>query len=126
MPITTKTAVAISKFIKGKTVDKAISDLEEVTKLKKVVPMSGEIPHRKGPVMSGRFPQKAAGVVLMLVKSLKGNANQHDIEVPVITEVIPNQAARPYAKGGRAKRKATNIVIVASEKKLIKQEKKKE
>jgi ribosomal protein L22 len=125
LPVSTKVASAICKFIRGKTIDKAILDLEAVIKLKKAVPMKGEIPHRKGPIMSGRFPERAAGNVLNLVKSLKSNATQHDIEVPVITEAIPNKAQRPYAKGGRARRKATHITLVATEKKSIKQKKNK-
>jgi ribosomal protein L22 len=123
--VSTKVAVAICKFLKGKSVDKAIEDLEAVTKLKKAVPMKGEIPHRKGRIMSGRFPERAAADVLILVKSLKSNAAQHDIEVPVITEAVPNKAQRPFAKGGRARRKATHITLVATEKKLIKKKKNK-
>ena len=59
VPISTKQSVAISKFIKFKTIENAIADLKQVVIKKKAVPMKGEIPHRKGKIMSGRFPKKA-------------------------------------------------------------------
>ena len=58
LPISTKTAMYISKFIKGKTIPSAIMDLELVIAKKKPVPYKGEIPHRKGKIMSGRVPKK--------------------------------------------------------------------
>ncbi|NCN86397.1 hypothetical protein GW932_01050 [archaeon] len=126
MPVSTKTAVSICKFIKNKKIQKAIDDLIEVTKLKKAVPMKGEIPHRKGKIMAGRFPERAAKEFIVLIRNLQGNANQHDLEEAVICEAIANKGTTTYAKGGRARKKRTHIVIVAKEKKLIKQEKKKQ
>lgn len=121
----TKVAVAICKFIKNKELAKAIEDLEQVTLLKKAVPMKGEIPHRKGKMMSGRFPERAAREFIMLVKSLQSNANNHDIEEPVIVEAIANIAQRPFAKGGRARKKRSHITLVARDKKTIKKVKNK-
>lgn len=122
----TKVAVAICKFLKNKPIKKAIEDLEAVTELKKAVPMKGEIPHRKGKIMSGRFPERAAKEFLVIVKSLLSNANNHDIEEPIIVEAVANKAQRPYAKGGRARKKRAHATLVAREKKLIKTKKKKE
>ncbi len=60
LPLSTKYSAAICKFIKNKKIEKAIIDLEDVLKQKKVIPMKGEIPHKKGKgIMSGRFPKKA-------------------------------------------------------------------
>lgn len=126
MPVSTKVAGSICKFIKYKPIKTAIADLEEVTKLKKAVPMKGEIPHRKGKIMSGRFPKRAAEEFLVIVKSLQSNANNFDMEEPVISEAIANLASRPFAKGGRARKKSTHVKIVAMEKKEIKQKRKKE
>lgn len=124
VPVSTKYAVAICKFIKHKPIEKAIKDLEEVTKLKKAVPMKGEIPHRKGRIMSGRFPKRAAESFIMLLKSLLGNANNHDVDEPVISEAVANFASRPYGRRG-IKRKRTHIVIRAKSKKLNKKKEKK-
>jgi large subunit ribosomal protein L22 len=123
LPISPKVATAICKFIKKKSIEKAISDLEEVSKLKKAVPMKGEIPHRKGRIMSGRFPVKASKEFIVLLKSLKGNAIQHDVEEPIISEAIANKGAAVYGRGGRMKKRA-NIKIISTQKKIIKQKKK--
>lgn len=125
MPVSTKVAAAICKFIKNKTPKKAIEDLGEVVMLKKAVPMKGEIPHRKGKIMSGRFPKRAAEGFLVIVKNLASNADQNDMEAPVIVEAIANKAQRPYGKGGRWKRKRTHVTLTVKEKKVNKQNKKK-
>ena len=121
MPVSTKVAVAICKFIKNKTPKAAIKDLEEVAMLKIAIPMKGEIPHRKGRIMSGRFPQRAANDFLVIIKNLVSNADQNDMESPVIVEAIANKAQRPYGKGGRWKRKRTHVALVVKEKKINKQ-----
>jgi len=120
-----KVSSDICRFIKYKSIDKAIADLEEVAAKRKAVPMRGEIPHRAGKIMAGRFPQKAAGAFLILLKSLKGNATNHDVENPVITEAFANKGPKTLGKGGRTEKKRTHIKIVAKEKKEIVKEKKK-
>ena len=125
LPISTKTSSAICKFIKRKTIDKAIADLEEVLKFKKVIPMTGEIPHKKGKgIMSGRYPIKAIGFFIIMLKSLKANANMNGMDEPIIVEAIPNRASRPYGRGGSIKRKRTHVKIKVMEKKLISKKKK--
>ena len=119
LPVWTKYAKYICKFIKNKSIPKAIEDLEEVSKLKKAVPMQGEIPHRKGQMMSGRFPARASVHFIMLLKSLQGNANMHEIENPFVYEAIANLAQRPFARGG-IKRKRTHIMLKAMDKKKLK------
>lgn len=120
-----KVSSDICRFIKYKSIDKAIADLEEVVAKRKAVPMRGEIPHRKGDIMAGRFPQKASKAFIVLLKSLKGNATNHDIESPVITEAFANKGPKTLGKGGRTEKKRTHIKIVAKEKKEIVKEKKK-
>jgi ribosomal protein L22 len=121
LPISPKVASAICKFIKKKPIEKAIKDLEDVSKLKKAIPMKGEIPHRKGRIMSGRFPVKAVKEFIILLKSLKGNALQHEVEDPIVSEAISNKGAAVYGRMGRKKKRA-NVKIVSTQKKLIKQE----
>ncbi len=117
LPISTKKSAAICKFIKGKTIEFSQSYLEEVIKRKKAIPMKGEIPHRKGKMMSGGFPKNAAKHFIVLLKSLIGNSNVNGIDNPVIVEAIANMSSRPYAKFGRWRRKRTHIKLVAKEKK---------
>ncbi len=125
--LSTKKSVAICKFIRGKTIDKAIADLEDVEKLKRAIPMTGEIPHQKGKgMMSGRYMTKSVEVFIRLLKDLKANSNVNGIEEPVIAEAIPNRASRPRGRFGAWKRKRTHIFIKAIEKNELKNKKSKE
>jgi ribosomal protein L22 len=106
-----KHAVALSNFIRGKNIDKAISELEEVEKMKKPIPMRGEIPHRHG-MMSGRYPVKGAGIFIMLLKSLKSNAIANDLELEDLKIfVMSNRASRPYKRFGQGRFKRTHVTI---------------
>jgi ribosomal protein L22 len=126
LPISTKDSVAICKFIRGKSIDKALSDLELVSKLKKAIPMKGEIPHRKGKgIMAGRYMTKPVGFFIKMLKNLKANANMNEMEEPIITEAVPNRASRPYGRFGAVKRKRTHIYIKVVEKKKLTEKKKK-
>ena len=122
--LSTKTSSYVCKFIKNKSIEDAISDLELVIVQKKVVPMKGEIPHRKGKgIMSGRYPRNAAEHFIKLLKTLKGNSNVNGIEEPIIVEAVANLGERPFGKFGAVRRKRTHIRIVAKNK-IIKEKKK--
>jgi len=119
--ISTKTSVGICKFIRKKTIDKAIADLEDVLKFKKAIPLKGEIPHRKGKgMMSGRYPINAVKEFIKMLKTLKANANVNGLEEPIIIEAIPNKASRPYGRFGAVKRKRTHVRIKCIEKNKLK------
>ncbi|MBI4116704.1 hypothetical protein HY449_03085 [Candidatus Pacearchaeota archaeon] len=124
LPMSTKTAGAICRFIKGKEIQRAISDLEEVIAKRKAVPMKGEIPHRKGNIMSGRYPKNASEIFIKLLKSLNSNANYLSVENPIISEAIPNNAPRPYGKFGAVRKKRTHMTIKAIPKKKTEEKKK--
>ena len=115
--LSTKKSAAICKFIKGKNIEKAIEDLESVLKHKKAVPIKGEIPHRKGRIMSGVYPKKAAENFIKLLKNLSANANVNNLEDPVISEAVANIGSRPYGRFGRFRRKRTHVLIKVKEKK---------
>jgi ribosomal protein L22 len=126
VPISTKYAMSICKFVKGKRVGDAIRDLEQVVLLKKSVPMKGEYSHRKGKGMSGgSFPQRASKHFIVLLKSLAGNANNHEIYEPIIFEASANWAQAPKGRFGRVRRKRTHVTLKAKEMK-IKENKKSE
>lgn len=123
--VSTKFSVSICKFILNKKIPKAIKELEEVSKLRKAVPMKGEYAHRKGKIMSGKYPVNASKMFIALLKNLQANANQHDLEEPVITLAVANKGSTVYGSRGRTLKKRTHITITASEKKSIKKESKK-
>ncbi len=114
LPISTKQSVAVCRYIKGREINQAIEELEEVIALKRAIPMKGEIPHKKG-MMSGRYPKKAAYYFIKLLKNLRGSANNNDISNPIIIEAIANIASRPYTKKGAARKKRTHILIKCKE-----------
>jgi large subunit ribosomal protein L22 len=117
IPISTKHSMAICKFIKGKNINNALKDLEQVLKLKKPIPMKGEIPHRKGKgISSGRYPIKSVKNFIVLLKSLSANSTQNDINEPIISLAIANIASQPYGKAGRVRKKRTHILIKVIEK----------
>ncbi len=120
----TKHAIAICKFIKNKTIEKAIFDLEQVILMKNAIPMKGEIPHRKG-MAGGRYPIKASKEFINILKSLSGNCINCKVDNPVITIAKADLASRPYRRGGSRKFKRTHVTLVAREKKEVntKQEK---
>jgi ribosomal protein L22 len=125
LPISTKDSVAICRFIKGKTIEKAVADLEEVLKFKKAIPMKGEIPHRKGKgIMAGRYPVKPVEHFIILLKTLQANANVNGVEEGIIVEAIPNRASRPYGRFGAVKRKRTHVKIKVKEIKTKSKERK--
>jgi len=111
VPISTKQAVAICNFIKNKNVDKAIEDLKLSEKMRKPIPMRGEIPHKKG-IMSGRYMVNASGEFIKLLKSVKANAIAHNLELDNLkVHGMANVASRPARRGGRTKFKRTHVQI---------------
>ncbi len=117
IPVSKRQCMYISQFIKNKSIDKAITDLEEVIKFKRAVPFKGEIPHRKGKLMmSGRYPIKASKYFIKILKGLRGNAliNGMDLEKTKIISGSANWASRPMRKEGR-KAKRTHVLIKAME-----------
>jgi len=111
VPISTKQAIAICNYIKGKNVDKAISELELAEKMRKPIPMRGEIPHKKG-IMSGRYLVNASGEMIRLLRSVKANAIADNLELEKLkVHGMANVASRPARRGGRTKFKRTHVQI---------------
>lgn len=116
MPISKRHAVFICRFIKNKSINRAIEDLELVIKFKKAVPFKGEIPHRKGKIMSGRYPVKASRAFIKILKGLRGNAiiKNLDLEKTRIIRASSTWSSRPLRRQ-RRRAKRTNLILTASE-----------
>lgn len=125
LPISTKVAVGICRFIKNKKIKQAISDLELVIVKKKPVPIRGELAHKKGPGKyasgSGKYPLNASKDFIRLLKSLDANTIVNGLDEPFISEAIANQASRPMGRFGRWQRKRTHVKIIAKDKKQNKE-----
>lgn len=118
LPLSTKKSADICRFIKGKGIGNAIRDLEQVVLIKKAIPMKGEIPHRKGKMMSGGFPKKTAEHFIKLLKSLSANSIVNELDEPFIAEAVVNIGVRPSGRFGTIKRKRTHVKLVARERKI--------
>ncbi|MDP3881625.1 MAG: hypothetical protein Q8Q31_01975 [Nanoarchaeota archaeon] len=112
-----KHCMYICSYIKDKSIDKALLDLQEVIKMKKPIPFKGEIPHRSYPgMMSGRYPVKASKQFIYILKALRGNAitNGLELEKTKIVLASANWASRPQKRGG-ARFKRTHVLLKAKE-----------
>ena len=122
--ISKKHSMAICDFIRGKNPDDMITQLEKVVKLKMPIKMKGEIPHRKGKMMSGRYPVNASKVFIKLLKSLSANSQVNGLDNPIIALAKADDASRPFKRGGSMRFKRTNVLLIAKSK--IEKENKKE
>lgn len=112
LPISTKHAIAICRFIRGKTIDKSISELSQILQFKKALPMRGELPHRKGKIMSGRYPIKAIQHFIRLLKQLAANATVNGLELEKArVECKADRAARPHKRFGQERFKRTHVEL---------------
>ncbi len=112
LPLSKKHCIAICDMIRGKRIEKAILMLEEVIKMKKAVPMKGEIPHRKGKIMSGRYPINATKSFIKLLRQLSANATNNEMEIENgIIECKADRAARPYKRFGSMRFKRTHLTL---------------
>ena len=111
--ISTKQSVAVCNFIRNKNIDIALHELDEVSKMRRPVPMRGEIPHRKGKgMMSGRYPLNTVKEFIMLLKSLKANAINHELELEKVKlDCKANVASRPMKRFGQGKHKRSHVQI---------------
>jgi len=114
--ISTKHSIAICDMIRGKRIEEAIKDLEEVIAKRKAIKMKGEIPHRKGMgIERGRYPVKASRIFIKLLKSLNANASVNNLGEPYICIAKADKASRPYRRFGSKRMKRTNVYLEARE-----------
>ena len=114
--ISTKYSFEVCRMIKHKEIDKAIAELELVVKKKKAVPMHAlEVAHKPGAMAGGKYPVTVAKAFIELLKQLKANAAVNQIDNPVITMCMANQAPRPYRRAG-TRGKRTHIRFEARDK----------
>jgi large subunit ribosomal protein L22 len=76
LPISPKHSVVICRHIKGWRLDRAKDFLEDVIAKKAAVPDTryGYAGHRRGKVGPGRYPEKAARLILKVLEGAEANA----------------------------------------------------
>ena len=120
--ISTKTSIEVCSLIRNKSTEKAKKILERVIEKKQAVPYKRhfkEIPHRKGNMMTGRYPIKTSQEILSLIKSAEANARYKGMSQNLIISHISANKGEGQARYGRKigrKAKRTHIKIIVKEK----------
>lgn len=121
LPISTRQAIEICSFIRGKTTDETKNILTKVINKEVAIPFkrfNKNVGHKKGKIAAGRYPKKASLHILRLVKQIEANAQNKGLLTPLtIRQIIANKASTPlhYGRKSRTKMKRTHIEIVVEE-----------
>lgn len=118
LPVSWKDVTEIGRFVKGDTVEKAVSKLERVTEEELAVPFTkfSGASHTSGG-QEGRYPVKAADAVLEVLSSAESNAENEGLNTDKleVQEFITNQGPRirtPKRHRGREPKSAHVKIIV--------------
>ena len=118
-----KKSVELSKRLRGMMSDKAERYLGQVIELKAAVPFTRYMNgagHRRGDMMAGKYPVKAAQQFLQLLKQGVANAENAGLGTPLkIVHVMAQPAATPRHAGRKRgltmKRAHLELVLVETE-----------
>jgi len=120
LPVSTKHSIEICNAIRYKTTTQARKILEDAFNLKTAIPFkrfNRDMGHKAG-MASGRYPVKAIGHFLKLIKSVEANAQVIGLNTAnlKIQKILANKAAIPTT-GGRNRRatKRTNLDVEVKE-----------
>ena len=120
LPISTKVAIEIANYLRGKTVERAITILGQVQQKTHAVPykrFTDGVGHRTG-IGAGRYPVKAAGEFLIVLNNAKSNAiNAGMTGELVIEHIAANRASRPMRNRAkyRGEFKRTHLEVVLAQ-----------
>ncbi len=121
LPISTKHAIEICNFIRGRKVENAKKMLEEVTKQEIAVPFKRFNKDRghKRKIGPGRYPIKASKEFIGLLESVNANAQFKGLNTSnmIIKKICANKASSSWHFGRKRRRKMkrTNIELVVEE-----------
>ncbi len=126
--ISTKVAIEVCNFLRGKEIEHAITILEGVKSKTQAIPFkrfTDGVGHRPGKMGAGRYPVKAATEFLVLFTAVKANATAQGFTgTLVIKHLAANRASRPMRNRskyrGEFKRTHLEVIVVETEKKAKK------
>jgi large subunit ribosomal protein L22 len=122
--ISTKTAIEMSNFLRGKSTKAAKAALERIIEKKQALPykrFTNGLGHKKGPMAAGRYPQAASKAFLGLIENAEANASNKGLaDDLIIKHIVANKASTPYHYGRQRRRKTkrthVEIVLIENEK----------
>ena len=123
LAISRKESIEICRLLRNKSTERAKKIHENVIEKKEAVPYrvyNGSVPHRKGKVGPGRYPMKASGRILSLIKSAEANAENKGMGKSLIISHISVHKGETQSRYGRKmgkKAKRTHVKIIVVEKK---------
>lgn len=123
LPISTKKAVELCSFVKGRELSTAVRLLEAVVEEKVAIPFRkyarGGTGHRPGGIGPGRYPKKACAAVIKLLKQAEANAKVKGLETAklVVSSILANKGAVSWHFGRQRRRrmKRTHVEVVVAE-----------
>lgn len=123
MPISSKHAIELCSFIKGKNVNNIKTKLNQVIEEKFVVQLKRfkhKRGHKKGHLGPGFYPKKASKHFLNLINTLEGNAKNLGLNTEnlIIEKAIANRApiSWHYSRHRGRRMKRTHVTLFALEK----------
>jgi large subunit ribosomal protein L22 len=133
LPISTKKAVEICNKLRRRSVTHAKKFLADVIDMTIPVTMTRynrDVGHRQGHYGPGRFPVKAAKMILAVIENAEANAQNKGLSTHhlIITHICVHNAARPMHYGRKrrkTKRAHVEVVVLEQKKKDSKEENKK-
>ena len=119
LSISTKAAIEVCNFLRGKPLDRAVTILEGVKRKEQAVPFrrfTDGVGHRKG-MAAGRYPVKAASEFLILLESARANAENLGLTGDlIVSHIAANRASRPLRNRskyrGEFKRTHVEVILV--------------
>ncbi|MDI6737082.1 MAG: 50S ribosomal protein L22 [Nanoarchaeota archaeon] len=122
LPISRKQAVEVCRFINRRDIETARKRLKRVLEFKMAVPSTKfkrDIPHRAGSVGPGRFPIKAAEMILGVLDSAVSNAENKGMKASSLVVTKASACKGPtawrYGRQSRRHAKRTHVEIVVEE-----------
>ena len=132
LPLSTKHCIEICNWIRGKNLDAAISMLEDVVKEKRSLPFrrfNKGLGHKRDG-MAGRYPKKACGEIIKLLKSAGANAQFKGLNASslTITHICTQQAPKSWHYGRFFRRvmKRAHVEVMVEEKEKAEKKQKRE
>ncbi|MBI2548931.1 50S ribosomal protein L22 [Candidatus Woesearchaeota archaeon] len=126
LPISTKAAVHLCSFLRGKDMQEAKKLLEGVIQKTSAVPYkryNDNVGHRKG-IGPGRYPVKASEIFKNLLQSVEANAQSKGLNTNQLTIVHICAHNAPlrwhFGRWRRRRMKRTHVEIVVQEKPEVK------
>lgn len=125
VPVSTKQAIEICRFLRGRDVEKATQILERVMKKEQAIPFrrfTNALGHKPG-MAAGRYPQKASQEILKIISNAKANASANGMTGSLVIEhIAANRAHQPLRNRAkqRVEAKRTHIELTLVEREVKK------